>query len=383
MFASCGTASPGTDTPSPAPASGVNTVAGQPIEAPAGAPFMVSSLGVFNEPWALATEPGTGRIFITEKPGTMRFVQPGTGEIGTVTGLPEVDYGGQGGLGDIAFAPDYAASRGVYLSWAEPGDGNTRGAAVGRGTLNCDQPGTCRIEGLEVIWRQTPKVTGSGHYSHRLEFSPDGQFLFVSSGDRQKGEPAQDVSNTLGTIVRLLPDGTPAPGNPLADRGSPADQIWSYGHRNVLGLQFDQEGQLWDLEHGPRGGDEINRIVPGNNYGWPIVSNGVNYNGSPIPDHATRPEFHAPAIGWTPVIGPGDFLFYSGKLWPEWRNQALIASLTTMSLVRVSLSGDNGTEEARYEFGNRLRDVLEAPDGSLYVIEDGDGGRLLHLTPGE
>src|SRR5690606_6544129 len=181
------------------------------------------------------------------------------------------------------------------LTWAEAGEGDTRGAALGKGTLVCEQADACTVDGLSVIWRQQPKVTGRGHYSHRIAFSPDGQYLFLASGDRQKMEPAQDLSNNLGSVLRLTLDGKPPPGNPFANRGSPSDQIWSYGHRNILGLQFDAQGRLWDLEHGPAGGDELNLVVQGENYGWPVVSDGVHYNGDPIPDHNTRPEFHAPA----------------------------------------------------------------------------------------
>ena len=213
--------------------------------------------------------------------------------------------------------------------------------------------------------------------------SPDGKYLFLSSGERMQGDPAQKLDNNLGKVLRLNLDGTPADGNPFADRGGVAREIWSYGHRNLLGLEFDLNGQLWDLEHGPRGGDEINKVEPGDNYGWPVRSNGDDYSGTPIPDHTPDDGFHKPAISWNPVIAPGDFVFYSGKLWPEWRGQAVIANLGTTSIVRVALDGEKGTEEARYKFEKRLRDIAEAPDGSLYVIEDGPGGRLLHLTPAE
>ncbi|BBC73735.1 dehydrogenase [Altererythrobacter sp. B11] len=376
-LASCGAAPSGEKTAEPSES------ASEASPQPTGEPFSVAAHGSFNEPWALAIEPGTNRIFITERPGTMKFYDPASDTTGTVTGdLPKVAYAGQGGLGDVAFAPDYATSKAIYLTWAEAGDGDTRGAAMGRGTLNCSSATSCTISDLKVIWRQVPKVTGAGHYSHKIAFSPDGRYLFLSSGERQKGDPAQDLGTNLGKVLRLNLDGSPAAGNPFTDRGGVSAEIWSYGHRNVLGLQFDAQGQLWDLEHGPKGGDEINLVKEGQNYGWPIVSNGVNYDGSPIPDHSTRPEFAAPAISWTPVIAPGDFIFYSGKLWPEWRGQALIPGLATMALVRVSFDGAKGTEQARYPFDRRLRDIVEASDGSVWIAEDGEDGRLLRLTPG-
>ena len=367
VIASCGSAQSG-DSAARTPAQN------------AAAPFKVAAMGTFAEPWAIALEPGTGRIFITEKAGTMKVVDPKSGQSGSVGGTPQVAYGGQGGFQDVVFAPDYAKSHTIYLSWAEAGDGGNKGGAVGRGTLACPALDNCKVEGLKVIWRQQPKVGGVLQYALRMTFSPDGKYLFVSSGDRIAIDYVQKTDNNLGKIVRLLPDGSPAPGNPLAGKGHPADEIWTVGHRNPLGLKFDLKGQLWDLEHGPMGGDEINKLVPGNNYGWPVVSNGDNYNGTPIPRHSTHPEFHAPAISWNPVIAPGDMIFYSGKLWPEWKGQAIIAGLKTQAIIRVSLTDDHGTEEARYDMGHRIRGLAEAADGSLYVIEDGQGGRLLHLT---
>ncbi|AKH42026.1 Soluble aldose sugar dehydrogenase YliI precursor [Croceibacterium atlanticum] len=350
-----------------------------------GQPYAVSEHGSFAEPWALAFAPGTDTLFITEKAGTMKFLDTASGTLGTVTGLPEVAYAGQGGLGDVAFLPGEdgpLAGRTIYLTWAEPGEGETRGAAMGRGTLACESETACTLEDFSVIWRQVPKVSGAGHYSHKIAFLPDGEYLFLSSGDRQKGDPAQDLGTNLGKVLRLNLDGTPAPGNPFADRGGVSAEIWSYGHRNLLGLEFDSAGRLWDLEHGPRGGDEINLVREGANYGWPVVSNGVHYNGDPIPDHPTHPEFTAPAISWNPVIAPGDFIFYSGRLWPEWKDQALATGLATMALVRISFDDQfNGTEQARYDFGKRLRDIVEGPDGTIWIAEDGPGGRLLQLRP--
>ena len=347
--------------------------------------YETTPMGSFDRPWAMAFAPGTPVLFITEKAGSMKFVDTSNGVTGEVTGVPEVDYGGQGGFGDIAFLPSEASEvldrRTLYLSWVEAGEGDTRGAVVGKGTLICGETADdCRIEGLEVIWRQTPKVTGRGHFSHKIAISPDEKYLFVSSGDRQKMEPAQDLSNTLGTVVRLNLDGTPAAGNPFADRGSPSDEIWSYGHRNLLGLQFAPDGSLWDVEHGPAGGDELNKVVAGSNYGWPIVSDGDHYDGEKIPRHATRPEFAAPAISWNPVIAPGDFIFYTGDAFPGWKGDALITGLSTQALVEVAIDGEKATEVARYDFGKRLRDIAQGPDGNVWLIEDGEAGRLLRLT---
>ena len=355
---------------------------GQPVELQSQSPFQAASHGAFNEPWALAFEPGTGVIFITEKPGTMKFYDPASGRIGTVTGTPSVVYEGQGGLGALAFAPDYEQNDTIYLSWAKQ-DGEGTRAAVGRGTLVCQEADACSIEGLTEIWQQSQAMPRPGHYSHRLAFSPDGQYLFVSSGDRQAQDPAQDLSNNLGTVVRLNLDGTPAAGNPFADRGSPTDQIWTYGQRNTLGLEFDSSGNLWALEHGPAGGDELNLVEPGNNYGWPTRSNGDNYNGDPIPDHSANDGFVKPATGWNPVIAPGGMAFYNGSMFADWQGNLLIANLRTQSISRVTVNAaaNSADEAARYGFPRRLRDIAVAPDGAIWVIEDGMEGRLLRLTP--
>lgn len=350
------------------------------------AAIAVEAKDTFSQPWAAAFVPGTEFLVITEKGGQIRGYATEIGHRFEIAGAPQVDFGGQGGLGDVAFLASEAAgtvgTRTIYLSWAEAGEADTRGAAVGRGKLECSAEMSCAIRDLAVIWRQAPKVTGRGHFSHRLTFSPDGQYLFVTSGDRQKFDPAQDTSNTLGTIVRLNLDGTPAVGNPLADAGSPTNQIWTYGHRNMLGIGWDAQGRLWEVEHGPDGGDEFNLVKPGQNYGWPLVSNGSHYDGRPIPDHVTRPEFAAPAVSWTPVIAPGGMIFYRGDLFAGWKGDALIAGLGAQGLVQVRIEGDSAREVARHDLGNRIRAVVEGPDGAIWVLEDGPQGRLLRLTPG-
>jgi glucose/arabinose dehydrogenase len=344
-------------------------------------PFAISVAAQFDEPWAIAFLPGTKQALVTEKKGKLKLWEEG-GQTRDVAGVPNVDYGGQGGFGDVVLAPDYASTGTIYLSWVEAGEGDTRGAVVGRGKLVLGA--APKLEDLKVIWRQEPKVAGRGHFSHRIAFSPDGRYLFIASGERQKMTPAQDMGQNLGKIVRLLPDGSPAPGNPFADKGGVTAQIWSLGHRNILGLKFDAQGQLWDVEHGPAGGDELNRVEPGSNYGWPIVSNGDHYDGKPIPRHPTRPEFAAPAISWNPVIAPGDFIFYNGNGFPAWKGEVLIAAMKPSALVRVALDGTKAREVARYPMTQRIRDIDQREDGTLWLLEDGEdkgAGRLLKLTP--
>lgn len=231
-----------------------------------------------------------------------------------------------------------------------------------------------------MIWRQVPKVAGRGHYGHRIVFDEHGM-LWITSSERQKFTPAQDMKSNLGKLVRLHDDGSVPADNPFAADGGVAAEVWSLGHRNALGLAFGADGRLWEIEMGPRGGDELNLIERGANYGYPIVSNGDHYDGRNIPDHDTRPDFHAPAVSWTPVISPGAFIIYSGSLFPDWQGDGLIAGLSSQALVRVEFDGDSAREAARYDMGQRIREVEQGPDGAIWLLEDGPGGRLRKLLP--
>jgi len=342
-------------------------------------PFQVEPLATFAEPWAMAFLPGTDRMLVTEKAGHLRLWSPGRDAI-DVAGVPAVDYGGQGGLGDVVLHPDFTRNGLVYLSFAEAGENGTRGAAVGRGRLIVEN-GAARLDGFQVIWRQVPKFTGRGHFGHRIAFSPDGRYLFISSGERQEFTPAQDMASNAGKVLRLNPDGSVPADNPFAAQGGVTAQIWTLGHRNPLGLAFAPDGRLWEVEMGPQGGDELNLIQRGANYGYPRVSNGNHYDGRDIPDHRAGDGFEPPRVWWTPVISPGDMIVYSGAMFPQWRGDALIGGLSGQALVHVDIDGTNAREAERWDMGHRIREVEQGPDGAVYLLEDGDRGRLLRLTP--
>ncbi len=344
-------------------------------------PVVVTKAAIagFDEPWAMSFLPD-GRLLVTEKAGRLRVVTQSGLVSSPVTGVPEVAYGGQGGLGDVLPHPDFADNGWIYLSYAEAGEGGTYGAALARARLVLDDAGGGALQDLQVIWRQAPKVSGMGHYSHRIAFAPNGD-LYLTSGDRQLGGPAQDLTQNLGKVLRLAEDGEAADGNPYTDQGAVAAQVWSYGHRNLLGIAFDGDGRLWTHEMGPQGGDELNRIERGRNYGWPIVSNGSNYDGSDIPDHDTRPEFNAPEVSWNPVIAPAGFIIYSGELFGPWRGDGFIGGLQSRGLVRIEFDGDTAREAERIDMGERIREVEQGPDGAIWVLEDAPGGQLYKLTP--
>jgi glucose/arabinose dehydrogenase len=342
-------------------------------------PFTSTSVAQFNQPWAMTFLPD-GRLLVTEKHGQLRLCNPANGQLGTVTGVPTVAYGGQGGLGDVVLHPQFASNGLVYISYAEAGANNTRGAVVARAQLTLDGVGGGALSGLQVIWRQAPKVTGGGHFGHRLAFGADGK-LWITSGDRQKFEPAQDMQANLGKIVRLNEDGSVPADNPFVASAGVAAQVWSLGHRNPLGIAFDAGGRLWVHEMGPQGGDELNLIERGSNYGWPLVSNGDHYGGAPIPGHDTRPDLNAPEAWWTPVIAPAGFIIYSGSAFPYFRGHGFIGGLASQALVRIEFDGVQAREAERYAMGHRIREVEQGPDGAIWVLEDGAGARLLKLTP--
>jgi glucose/arabinose dehydrogenase len=346
---------------------------------PAQWPFATTEVARFNEPWAMTFLPD-GSLLVTEKAGKLLHVDPASGKRSEISGVPTVAYGGQGGFGDVLAHPQFTSNGWVYYSYAEDGQDDTRGAAVARARLVLAADGSGQLSDARVIWRQTPKVSGRGHYGHRLAFGPDGK-LWISSSERQKFDPAQDMKTNLGKIIRLNDDGSVPADNPFVAQGAPADQVWSLGHRSVLGIAFDGNGKLWEHEMGPKGGDELNLIQRGGNYGYPIVSNGDHYDGRPIPDHDTRPDFIAPVVTWRQVISPAGFVIYNGTLFPQWKGSGFIGGLSSQSLVRVAFDGDTAHEAERFDMGKRIREVEQGPDGALWLLEDGNNARLLKLTP--
>jgi len=349
-----------------------------PIAGTQGTVLAATQVATFDEPWAMTFLPD-GTLLVTEKRGFLWHVTS-TGSKSDVQGLWEVAYGGQGGLGDVVLHPDYKRNSWVYLSYAERGiDKATIGAVVVRAKLNLKNT-ALRLTSMEKLWAQEPKVTGRGHYSHRIAFGPNGK-MFITSGDRQKLTPAQNFNGHLGKVLRLNDDGTVPTDNPWQNRGEIAKQFWTIGHRNMLGIDFDADGRLWVHEMGPRHGDELNLILAGKNYGWPIVSNGDHYSGVVIPDHDTRPEFEAPRAFWVPSIAPSGLVIYDGSMFTAWKGSALIGGLVSRALIHVGLKGETAEEVERFKWGARIREIEQGPEGALYVLEDGSGGRLLRLAP--
>jgi glucose/arabinose dehydrogenase len=373
-------------------------------------PFTMTTVATFNLPWRLAFLPD-GRMLITEKPGPVWLVTQ-MGEKIQVENTPKVFFQGQNGMHGIFLSPHYATDHNVYLTYAEPGDYGG-GLAMARAKLNVTAT-SAKLENFEVLWRQLPKGKG-GQEGAQIAFSPDGQYLFLTVGDRQRMTPAQDPNQPVGKILRLTLDGKPAPGNPnfgktgaatvdLIDpprdtetaktakvvstytydgpNNTPAE-TWASGVRTPYGLAFSPSGELWEAEHGPRGGDELNLIEKGKNYGWPLVGEAPNYDGVPVPSPDTRPDLAKPVLYWTPVIAVGNLMFYTGtKTFPQWNGNGLVSGLATKTLNRIIFDGHGGAKSAeRWDVGHRIRDVEEGPDGSLWMLEDANPGALFHVTP--
>ncbi|MGF6494130.1 glucose/arabinose dehydrogenase [Luteibacter sp. 621] len=378
-------------------------------KADADLPFTMTKVADLDLPWRVAFLPD-GRMLVTEKVGRLQLVTQ-QGEKTEVQGVPPVDFGGQNGMLGVFLSPHYATDHNVYLTYVAPGDYGG-GLAMARAKLVLDGA-QAKLDGLEVLWRQLPTGKG-GQAGAQIAFSPDGKYLFLTVGDRQRFTPAQDPDQTLGKILRLTLDGKPAPGNPWAGKEgartvplidpaanteaaktapvvstytfpgpnlAPAE-TWAIGVRTPYGLAFGPDGRLWEVEHGPRGGDELNLIQRGKNYGWPLVSYGMNYDGVPVPSPDTRPDLVKPVIYWVPVIAPGNLMFYKGNVFPHWKGSALVSGLVSMGITRITFDGKGGATAAqRWTVGMRVRDIEEAPDGSLWLLQDAQPGGLFHLTP--
>jgi glucose/arabinose dehydrogenase len=401
VLAACGTSDPSSAQ------SGSNEAAPATESGP---PFRVAEVATFNSPWAIAFLPGSTTALVTEKLGKIWLVDVANGRKQPVSGAPEVVVSSQGGLLDIAPSPQFASNGLVYLTYSEPSQNGGSQLALARGKL-VREGGTARLEGLRVLWHD-PAGGRGGQFGARIAFAPDGQSLFLSSGERQRFTPAQDPNQPLGKILHLTLDGKPAADNPMAGKTGAATvevtdppkdteaaksaaerkvnwpgqnltpaETWSSGHRNPYGLMFAPDGRLWETEMGPRGGDELNLIVKGRNYGWPAVSNGENYNGVPIPDHQTNPRFEAPKVVWVPSVSPGGLLIYSGDKFPQWKGDALIPALSGEALIRVDIDGDKAAKADEWPMGARLRGIAQGPDGAVYLLQDGEGAKLLRLTP--
>ena len=370
-------------------------------------PFTVNTIGQFDEPFAMAFLPD-GDLLVTEKAGKLKLRSPDR-RITDIAGVPTVATGGQGGLLDVAIAPDYANTGAIYLSYAEPAEGGSQ-LVLARAQLALDnRAGAPRLTDVRVLWRSGSPGKG-GQFGAVIAFAPDGKSLFLASGERQRFTPAQDPDQALGKIVHLTPDGRPAPDNPGAGKtGAATVQVidppkdtaaaataakrpytfpgpntapavtWSTGHRNPYGLAFDAGGRLWEVEMGPKGGDELNLIQRGADYGWPRASNGGNYDGLDIPDHRPGDGFVAPKLWWNPSISPGGMIIYSGDRFPAWKGSALIAGLGSQALLRAKLDGDRATPAEQWDMGDRIRDIAQASDGSVWLL--GDGGKLMQLLP--
>ena len=343
--------------------------------------FTTLASGLDN-PWGIAALPD-GRFLVTEKPGRLRVIMPDGRVLGPVDGIPEVDSRGQGGLLDVVARPDPDGSFTVCISYSEPRgeDGmNATAAACARasGAENI------ALEPLRVVFRQEPPWRSTGHYGSRIAFAPDGT-LFITTGERQRPDSraiAQRLDNTFGKVVRVGIDGSVPRDNPFASQGGPAAQVWSLGHRNLQSAAIrPSTGDLWTVEHGPRGGDELNRPQAGKNYGWPIITFGIDYNGQPMGEGTAKAGLEQPVYYWDPVIAPSGLIFHSGKMFPQWRDSALIGSTKNRYVTRLTFNGDRVATEERIPVDGVPRDIDEGPDGAVFLLMGGSDGRIVKVTP--
>jgi glucose/arabinose dehydrogenase len=332
-------------------------------------------------PWAVEPLPG-GNLLVTEKPGRMRVVSA-TGQIGQpITGVPKVDARGQGGLLDVALSPGFDSDRTIFWSYSEPRQGGNA-TSVARGVLSADQR---RLEQVKVILRAMPTYDGDKHYGSRLAFGRDGM-LYVTLGERSDKPmrpQAQRLDSHMGKILRITPDGAAPKDNPFVGQSNARPEIWTLGHRNIQAAGFDREGQLWEVEHGTNGGDELNRVEKGKNYGWPLVAYGEEYAGTPIPGAVTAREgYEHPVYYWDPVIAPSGLQFYTGDAFPQWKGSLFVGGLKDMKLVRLTLADNRvtGEEHLLADRRQRVRDVRQGSDGALYVVTDQEDGELWKIAP--
>jgi glucose/arabinose dehydrogenase len=326
-------------------------------------------------PWALAFLPD-GRMLVTERPGRLRIVSRDGKVSAPLAGVPRVHAVGQGGLLDVALDPDFAKNQILYLSFAEPDADGAAGTAVARARLT-----DAGLTGVRVIYRQQPKVMGGGHYGSRIVFRRDGT-MFVTQGERMNyREQAQNLASGLGKVVRINTDGSIPKDNPFVGKKGARPEIWSYGHRNVQGAALNPDtGELWTIEHGARGGDELNHPQAGKNYGWPVITYGVDYSGARIGEGTAKAGMEQPVFYWDPVIAPSGMLFYTGDAYPGWKGNIFVGSLTPGCLVRIQMQNGRVVREERYvDIGERIRDVAQGPDGLIYMVTDNEEGRVLRL----
>ncbi|HEV2596687.1 MAG TPA: PQQ-dependent sugar dehydrogenase [Sphingomicrobium sp.] len=407
VLAACGTAATTTSG-----AENASTDGGGSRSTASDPPFTITPVSTFDQPWALAFLPHSTRAIVTEKAGRLWLVDVANGSKVAVSGAPRVVASSQGGLLDVAVSPSFATDRQVYLTYAEPSAAGGSGLALARGTLASDPRGA-HLQNLERLWHD-PAGGEGGQFGAIIAFAPDRKSLFLSSGERQRFTPAQDPNQPIGKILHFSLDGKPAPGNPMAGRTGatmvtitdpPEDteaaahvrghafrwpgpnwtpaESWASGHRNPYGLAFDAQGRLWETEMGPRGGDELNLIIPGRNYGWPLVSEGRNYDGVPIPKPASRPDLERAKLFWVPSVSPTTLLIYDGNLFPQWKGNGFIGSLSGQSLIRITFKGETANKADRWNLHSRIRWVGQGPEGAIYLLEDGDGARLVRLTPAQ